>query len=90
MKKPLSILTLVLAFALSAPAMARPVKWKKTTPVTDDTLDAALARAKATALAEYEAMERARARVGSKAWDEYKAMEEARAKAAKPTPRRPH
>ena len=84
-------LVLIFLLAFSSPAWSRPAKWKKTEYlVKDEVLDDALIRAKARALAEYEAMERARARVGSKSkTDEYKTMEEARAKAAK-SPQLPH
>ena len=86
MSRLLSALILSLLLALSSAAWARPEKWKKTTTylVKDDVLDDALARAKAKALADYEAMERARSLAGARAGAEYRAMEEARAKAATP------
>ena len=89
MKRILPALILFL-LALASPAWARPEKWKKTAPVTGETLDDALARAEAKVEAEYQGMELARVRAKAKAWGEYKAMEEARSKAAKPTPKLPH
>jgi hypothetical protein len=85
------VFVLIFLLSLSSPAWARPVKWKKPAYlVTDDTLDAALARAEAQAETEFQNMEMARVRAKAKARAEYKAMEEARAKAAKPAPRLPH